>query len=198
VLAAVLSIKQPKFREFVSFATAMASLTLFVQTDLVDDLIDYYPRMTNAMLPLGEALGENLGSRGTLVMGDAGQVPFVSGWNLLDTNFLSTPASLGLDGIANEIKRRDSTVLALYAEGPFLEDAENSQVALLAVAKTEGYSFIGSITWRDNYWFHIWVSPDLATNDTLMRGLSEAIEISRNRNLSLRIRHTLMPWFWGT
>ena len=47
-------------------------------------LIDYYPRMSQAMGVFGEALHES-GSTGTLVMGDAGLAPYLSDWLVLDT-----------------------------------------------------------------------------------------------------------------
>lgn len=159
--------------------------------------IDYYPRMTSAMLPLGEAL-KGSGQPGVLVMGDTGQTPFVSGWQVLDTNFLGTPSAFGVEGIVQQIEGGGRTVLALYAGGPDPGDLRESEEVYRAAAVRGGYSQVCSIQWRGYYWFQIWVSPEAGGDEPLVGSLSRACDSSAQANATSLYRESVFGWYWRT
>jgi hypothetical protein len=196
VLAGVLAVDRVRMKEVAVVLAVAASMYVIVSPSEMRDLADYYPRATSAMLPLGNALRTATDGPGNLVMGDAGQVPYLSGWTLFDTQFLGTPASFGYRGIAGVIADDRRVVLALYSSGPALSQLDATEVGYATVARRAGYEFVGAIAWRPDYWYQIWVSPHLLKDHTLMNALSHVIRQSQAENLRRPLWPDITHWYW--
>lgn len=177
-------------------AATLAALTLNTPMSEARDLIDYYPRMTSAMLGIGESLRYSSTIQGTLIIGDAGLAPYASTWFSIDTNFLGTDRKFGSEGVIRTIERGRSTVLALYASGDELAEIRDQDLPYQVAAEGAGYKFLGSIEWRNNYWFQMWVSSDLTRDEILIRSLERVIRISMEENGKSRFKDSLISWYW--
>lgn len=207
VLAGVLSMRKVGIRE-AAIGLAVFGLLAAVSLSAKDALywVDYYPRMTDAMLPLGRALEANSGEGRRLYIGDIGQVSFVSGWEVTDTQFLGTPASIGRTGVAQQIRSDRRGVLALYADQPAAAAGEGREQGLgaadqdlVAAAKAAGYVHVTSVSWRPDYWFQIWVSAELESDQALWDALAEVGASSAQANDRERsILGDITNWFWFT
>jgi hypothetical protein len=159
--------------------------------------IDYYPRMYQSMRLLGIALHGSR-AKGTLVIGDAGQTPYLADWRVFDTHFLGTDAHTGTAGIDREIAQPGRTVLALYATGSQPSEVRADEGKYLQAAKAANYEFLGAVQWRPHYWFHIWVSPDAARDRRLTSRLRQAAHASDRENSPELLRESVFRSWWRT
>jgi len=178
----------------------VASVILFVAIpfpysayrDLVADL----PRMESSVGEVGRVLAESEISDGVVVMGDAGLLPFVSGWELLDTRFLGTPSAIGSAGIAAQIDGSRPMVLLLYAYSGDRAGLRSEEAVYEAAAVRERFEFLGGLQARERYWFHVWVSPDMMRRGDVVDRLVQAIDKSTLINQSDRVEDSVRGWFW--
>lgn len=192
-LAAVLCITVMDWRRTAALLACSVWLTMMVGTASLRELAEYYPRMTNAMLEVGDALTQ-ADEPGVVVVGDAGLIPYASGWDVLDTGFLGTPGSIGMFGIAERIADNPDTVLVLYATGPMLDDASDG--FLTQAATDAGYEFVGGVEFRPSYWYHVWVGPGYQTDTELRAALDDAVRTSRS-NSDIGFDDAAFGWWWS-
>lgn len=199
ILAGVLALTSVTGRERMAALAVFGALFLLMPLPSDRTSIDYYPRMTDAMLPLGKALRQHGGPDRTLYIGDAGQVSYLSDWVVIDTNFLGTPATLGIDGVADHIRRDQRGVLALYASGPSPEAVYGRDSALRDAGIDAGYRYVTAVCWQPNYWFQIWVAPGLQRDVELTTSLERVGRRSVAANDRFRPpRPDVLRWFWFT
>ena len=198
VIAALVVSGAPALKRIVT--GVVASVILFVAIpfpysayrDLVADL----PRMDASVGEVARVLADSTIPDGVVVMGDAGLLPFVSGWELLDTRFLGTPSNVGSSGIASQIVGTKSMVLLLYARSGDRDGLRSEEAVYEAAAVRERFIFLGGLQAQGNYWYHLWVSPDLARRGEVVDRLAQAIENATDINESDRVGDSVRGWFW--
>lgn len=198
LIAALVASGAPALKRIVT--GVVASVILFVAIpfpysayrDLVADL----PRMESSVGEVGRVLAESEIHDGVVVMGDAGLLPFVSGWELLDTRFLGTPSTFGSAGIAVQIDGSRPMVLLLYAYSRDRVGLRSEEAVYESAAVRERFEFLGGLRARERYWFHVWVSPDLMRRGDVVDRLVQAIDNSTLINESDRVEDSVRGWFW--
>jgi hypothetical protein len=120
---------------------------------------DYAASLAGAHCALGSHLAK-LAGRGAdplLAIGDAGAVPFLSGWRTLDTYGLNDPetARLGRHDAARFLARRPDVLVLLSRHAASFDPHLAWEQPLYELARERGYDLATSVQFRPDY--HLWI-----------------------------------------
>lgn len=136
----------------------------------------YGPNLQAAHVRLGQALAESNvpDAERTVGLGDAGAVPYFSGWRAYDFGGLNAPEIAHGGGATEYIAARRPTLLLLYSRDGLT--LRKSQRGLDAMQLAHDYEQIGSVAWSEDYHLLMWVRKDAsAAAKEALRDVASAV-----------------------
>jgi len=119
-------------------------------------LATYYPKAIQSHAKLGVALSKFKNENLSLMIGDAGMVPYFSEWHTYDSIGLAN-VNVAHDGFSLEyMKKIQPDLIIMYSTTPDKEgirlDDYNQHYIYSYITESQQYSFVGASRWQDNYY----------------------------------------------
>ncbi|MEC3975243.1 hypothetical protein [Amycolatopsis sp. H20-H5] len=154
-------------------------------------IVNYGPDLQRAHVAIGKGLARAQVPPGaqTLAIGDAGAMPYYSGWEAIDYIGLNDRAiARGADPTAVVATARP-TVVVLTSSGP---EPAASRYGVRSAEVTAGYEQVAAVQMRDGYWENVFALPQYAA--TVQQNLRTELDIAKKQNDPGRYEDTVDRW----
>ncbi|MEU6641303.1 hypothetical protein ABZ863_02020 [Saccharomonospora sp. NPDC046836] len=144
------------------------------------------------------AIGQGLAETGvdpefeTLAVGDAGAIPYYSGWRTIDYIGLNDEAIAHGDDPTDVVRQARPTVVILTSNSA---EAPEELYGLRAAEATAGYTHIAAVQMRAGYWQHVFAVPGWAPQ--IRSALTPAVDQAQRTHDPGRYELTIDRWLDG-
>jgi hypothetical protein len=164
----------------------------------VTELLPYFPYLQRAHMDLGKRLSP-FARNHTLMLGDAGAVPYYSNWVSYDFLGLCT-SSVAKNGMTEDFLRTiHPDLILVYSShpGPTVETLKgDSQELVVQYARESGdYDYAGESRWQ-NFYLVEFLRKDTPDREAILRALHENTVLSSQTSFSTRklFLQEYVPW----
>lgn len=136
-------------------------------------LATYYPRAIESHAKLGLALSAYKNERLTLMVGDAGMIPYYSEWESYDSIGLANVYLGHNDMTMKYMESVSPDLIIMYGSSPSEADVKagkyNQDEIYKYINETQKYSFEGAIKANDNYFILAYLRKDIAEYERISK-----------------------------
>jgi len=160
----------------------------FTNRETLKSLATYYPYAVQSHAKLGVALSKYKDENLSLMVGDAGMIPYFSDWHSYDANALAN-AYLAHKGFSRDYMRHiKPDLIILYGRMPdeevMGEDYSNQGQEYKYVADSKQYSVVGAIPWDHNYYLLCYLKNSIPRFEEIKQTIQHVEENARKFKIS--------------
>lgn len=170
----------------------------------ISSLANYRPRLENSHHALAQILRDSPATNRTLVVGDAGIIPLVSGWHSIDQYGLANTWVTDDDFTEAKLAAADPSVVIING-GAAGQQSKRSGVpgtntALqFALDPANGFDYLGGVSFRSNYSLQVYVTEDIdeATREQIRQLVSRSAQQNAIPDATFFAKHRFDTPFLG-
>lgn len=163
---------------------------IYSQKGTMLQLATYYPKAIQSHAKLGVALSKYKDENLSLMVGDAGMIPYFSEWHAYDFIGLAN-AYIGQNGFSLEYMRKVSPDLIIM----YSRTADEKGLSLKTyhqeyiyqyITESKQYTLVGASRWQDNYYMLCFLKNNITKFEDIKQSIQEVDSVTKNFKVSIK------------